>query len=118
MNEDKYEFHTRMMNAAHKRHKEEALNFRGRRLRVCRAIDDIIECIHHLGEQPARQDFIFDADHNVRPHLAEDVYVNINHLPVVTAQEKAELKNLAIVLQRLILTKNDQGPAPAKMQSF
>ncbi len=114
--EDDFAFWLRLRKEEYEQHKAQALNFRGRRYRACRAVDDLLECINHLGEQPADDKSVFDATHNV--HLDDGVPGKPNGLPVVTNADKQELRNMARLLLRMILHKNDQGPSPAELRSF
>lgn len=107
--EDDFAFAMRLRDEEHQAHRDLRHNFRGRRLRVCRAIDDLIECIEYMGEQPDAPSDQFDSKNNVGANLQPDFAVQLNGLPVITDREKDELKNMVVILQRMILLKNDGG---------
>jgi hypothetical protein len=77
-------------------------NWRGRRLRACRACDDLAEIIKNLGveEDPTI----------LPPHTGFP-------LPM-TEQMKAELQNMAANLLRMILIQNDGHVSPRVLPRF
>lgn len=76
-------------------------NWRERRLRVCRALDEVVAVIGELGNE--------DGSELPPPDGLP---------PAPNEAMKQELKNTAINLKRLILLHNDGQVSPSKLQGF
>lgn len=86
----------------YEREKRLLLNYRGRRLEACRAVDKLCAIIDHLGEEDGSQ--LPDPDHGFQ-------------LPPTDAM-RLELKNLAAVLLRMVLANNDRGCSPQELPRY
>ncbi len=88
--------------------------WRGRRYVACQAVADLQTVIAHLGVDNRK-----DPPPTVVTGAQTDNPITTTPpLPVPTAAQVNELKNLATVLLRSILAANDGQTSPAKLQSF
>jgi hypothetical protein len=82
--------------------KKQLDNWRGRRLRACRACDDLHDIIEKIG---------FEDGSQLPPSMSR-----LPHPP--SDQMKAELQNQVAVLLRMILINNDGSISPRTLPRF
>lgn len=88
---------------------KELQNYRGRRLRACRAAEDLHAIIQALGAD--------DGTH--LPPVTDPRVKDQPPLPAApSAMQKAELQNMTANLLRMILLWNDGGVSPAKLPRY
>jgi hypothetical protein len=90
------------------RENQELQNWRGRRMRACRAAQDLHNIIEALGVEDGSQ----------LPAVRDPSVREQHFTPAPSAAQKAELQNMAANLLRMVLLWNDGQVSPSQLNRF